>query len=420
MPEEPKDQRRHPRVDVELQVKLRFADVNRFRIFRTVNLSEGGVFVVTENAKPAGTRAQVVLYPPGIELGLPIHGTVVRSVTLEEAERTGARPGIGIRFEELDDDARAALTRLFDVVAAEAAAPPGSRRAVPPPPPPRPEGAERRTTGRVPARTTVRLRFSDAKLFREFYTKDLSRGGVFVCASPPLPQGTEVDLLLTPPDGSEIRLEGRVAHVVEGAPESAGMGIEFTDLTMEKRLEVAMYVGELEVQRSAETLGRVKPMASAHLRYEKLIDFERVVRGDLRRRRLTLPSEEPRPVGSEVRIFLHAPQFPDPLELHGEVEAVVRPEDAEEGGEPPGMRVRLTDLDDEYLADIEMKLRPDRPPPPATPAAAKATMLAEAALEDLKTGKRTSALANLKLALTFDPGNEYCKRLLEEVQAGRR
>jgi uncharacterized protein (TIGR02266 family) len=435
----PKDLRRHPRIDVALQVKLRFATIDRFRLFTTKNFSEGGMFVVTDNPKPPGARVQVVLYPPGLELGLPIHGTVVHALTSEEAKARGTRPGMGIRFDDLDDEARESVQALVDAVVREAAPEPSARPAPPSPPPPAAE--ERRVTERVTARAAVRLRFENAQLFREFYTKDLSRGGVFVCTPNLLPEGTEVELLLTPPGGKpEIRLDGRVAHVVPPGPNtpesSTGMGIEFVGLTLEKRVDIAQCIEEL-AQRP-ETLGRVRPMAVAQVRYEDPGDFERIVRMDLRHRRLVVESKEQRPVGTTMRVLLHAPQLPHPIELHGQVESVVTPEEAALRGLRAGLHLRLTDLDDEYLADIELRLGPRasqekaaparpapvprppgaRPPRPTTPAE-KAAMLAEAAAEDLKAGRRNSAIANLKLALTFDPANAECRRRLDDLVAGK-
>jgi uncharacterized protein (TIGR02266 family) len=426
------EQRRHPRVDVHLQVKIRFADVQRFLTVTTKNLSEGGLFVACDQPKPVGTSIQVVLYPPGIELGLPVYGTVIHSISAEEAAATGRRAGMGIRFDDLDEDAQASLARLVQAVASEPHVAPAVERPprpVPPPPPPRrkAEGEERRISDRVPARTVVRLRFADAQLFREFYTKDLSRGGIFVCTPHPLPTGTEVELLLTPPQSGEatIALEGRVAHVVAQDPSSPGtspgMGIEFTSLTLEKRAEIARYVEALASQRSTETLGRVRPMPTAQLRFDSPVDFMRMVRGEFRRRQLFVESEDPRPVGTTLRVHLLAPQLVEPLELHGEVTSAVSPEEATQKGGRSGMHLRLTDLTDEYLADIELQLTRSglasasgaaSTPPLVT---GKAAMLVEAALEDLKNGKRSSAVANLKLALSFDPGNVYCRRLLEDV-----
>ena len=47
----PSDQRRHPRLEAQLQVKIRFADLDRFRRVTTSDLSEGGPFLTSDNPK---------------------------------------------------------------------------------------------------------------------------------------------------------------------------------------------------------------------------------------------------------------------------------------------------------------------------------------------------------------------------------
>lgn len=536
------DQRRDRRIDASLQVKLRFADVERFRIFTTKDLSAGGLFVVTETPKPVGSVVQLVMYPPGIELGLPIYGDVVRVVTPQQAAERGVRPGMGIRFEDLDAEARSSLIALVETVlqafedskpppateipaaagdglratfvdeaqegaemltdaapdepeeatviapapswggsdrtddaspqswggervdpsaphswggdglfdaesapplapipqsslapaaftlprswdgerseasavrAASTPPPPRPPRAIPPPPPRPPE---RRSTDRLPTRTAVRLRFADAKLFREFYTKDVSRGGVFICTPQPLPEGSEVELLLALPLGGELRLEGRVARSAapgpQTAPDAAGMGVEFTNLTHEKRAEINRHLEEMMSRRSpSEKLGRVRPVSAAQVRYDSPLDFVKVVRGELRHRRLFVGTDEPRPVGTQLQVFLQAPQIPDGASLSGEVERIVRREDSERDGGLPGMFLRLTDITDEYLADLDLRVRP-----PTNPiATSKAAKLAEAAHEDLRAGRRSSAIKNLKIALSFEPSNKDYRRALDEL-----
>lgn len=415
------EKRARQRVEVELLIKLRFADLARFRLFTTRNLSEGGLFVTTQSPRAPGTWVQLVVYPPGIELGLPIFGTVVHHVSVAEASARGIAPGMGIQFEDLDEDAQESLQNLVEAVAQDAreAAPAPASRPRPSPPPPPAIATERRTSPRVAARSSVRLRFTDVELFRDFYTKDLSRGGVFVCTSQPLAEGTEVELLLSPPQSQgEIRLEGRVAHVVTAtrgdSDATTGMGIEFTSLTLEKRNELAAYLEQVAVDRGPEMLGRVQPRPTAHVRYETAPAFTRVVHHDLRRRRLFVGSSDPRPPGTELALFLHAPQLDQPLELVAQVEDVVLAEDAP--GERPGMKTLLIDLTDEFLADLEVRLLNTQRLQRRTSSATKATMLEEAARDDLKAGRRSSAIANLKLALTFDPANESCRKMLQEIQ----
>ena len=472
----PSEQRRELRVDVSLQVKLRFTDVERFRLFSIKDLSAGGIFVVSETPKPVGDIVQVVLYPPGIELGLPLYGTVVHVVTTAQAAEHGGQPGMGLRFEELDTEARESLVGLMNTVlsafeearvAGPVAVPPPNRslplrepspdtdepddgeldltivvaqqplsdipvdhvpqhRAVPRAPmasasarpkPPQSPPLERRAAQRFAARTVVRLRFSDANLFRDFYTRDVSRGGLFVSTQEPLDPMTDVDLVLVLPNASELSIEGRVVRSVRSAAglpaDQVGMAIEFTNLSLEKRAEINRHIEDLSARRGGgERLGRVKPVAGVLVSYESPADLQRVVRGDLRHRRLFVASEEVRPVGTPIVVNLQAPQLPEGIQLQGEVAEII---DRDSGGGRAGMVVRLVDLTDELLADLDFRVKPM--PTVTAGSASKATKLADAANEDLRAGKRASAIANLKLALSFDPRNYACKKLLDELLA---
>src|SRR5258706_560760 len=162
-----------------------------------------------------------------------------------------------------------------------------------------------------------------------------------------------------------------------------------------------------------ERLGRVRPVAAAQVRYDSPLDFVRVVRGELRHRRLFVATEDPRPVGTQVQATLTAPQLPDGLQLQGEVESVMDRAEAQRQGSRAGMYLRLTDLTDEQLADLELRVKGNANPIAMT----KAAKLAQAANDDLKEGKRSSAIANLKLALSFDPTNRDHKKLLDELVA---
>ncbi|OGR13050.1 MAG: hypothetical protein A2341_08320 [Deltaproteobacteria bacterium RIFOXYB12_FULL_58_9] len=73
----------------------------------------------------------------------------------------------------------------------------------------------------------------------ELQTKDISIGGAFIQTGSPPPLHSSLELSLRGPDGSSVRVEGRVAHIV--SPERAGVdgrpfgfGVEFVRLTPEQ------------------------------------------------------------------------------------------------------------------------------------------------------------------------------------------
>jgi uncharacterized protein (TIGR02266 family) len=63
--------------------------------------------------------------------------------------------------------------------------------------------------------------------------RNLSDGGIFVTTPEPFHPGTEIDLSLTLPDGSELSLRGIVRWTKDEKDEGdrAGMGIEFQSLS---------------------------------------------------------------------------------------------------------------------------------------------------------------------------------------------
>ena len=89
--------------------------------------------------------------------------------------------------------------------------------------------------------TTLRvdLEFDSHRELKEFYTRDISTGGIFIISDNPMEVGTDVELSIHPPGDLEpFTIRGIVIHTV--SPDrarpglvAAGMGIHFVDLTDE-------------------------------------------------------------------------------------------------------------------------------------------------------------------------------------------
>jgi len=113
------------------------------------------------------------------------------------------------------------------------------------------DGTNSRQHDRLPVQgTSIRIRFKTAKDFQECYLRDISRGGIFVNARNIQPVGSTIVVVLTLPEGDEVRLLGRVVHVRSPAHATpalpSGMGIEFLDLSPELIQMLDRYVHRLK------------------------------------------------------------------------------------------------------------------------------------------------------------------------------
>ena len=112
MPTEQGESRRSTvRVPVEAQVRVRFEDQARFVTAYAANISLNGMFIATQQPRPAGTRLHFELRLSDDSL---IKGVaeVVWSRLGEESEERPA--GMGIRVFQFDQDSRNNITRLID------------------------------------------------------------------------------------------------------------------------------------------------------------------------------------------------------------------------------------------------------------------------------------------------------------------
>jgi uncharacterized protein (TIGR02266 family) len=103
---------------------------------------------------------------------------------------------------------------------------------------------ERRSDLRFPTRLSVR--FTSGDELREAVLANISRGGIFVATSSPLPEDTPVRLFVSAPHG-EVEMAGRVAWVREKDKRDgpAGMGVRFEDLSAEQSARIAEILARL-------------------------------------------------------------------------------------------------------------------------------------------------------------------------------
>jgi uncharacterized protein (TIGR02266 family) len=91
----------------------------------------------------------------------------------------------------------------------------------------------------------VRVKFQNKRQLKQTWIKDISKGGIFLRTQTPLAAFERVTVVLELPDGEEVELLGTVVHVVrpeEAGDGGAGMGVQFIDLTPEKRARVDAFL----------------------------------------------------------------------------------------------------------------------------------------------------------------------------------
>ncbi|NOZ85435.1 MAG: TIGR02266 family protein [Deltaproteobacteria bacterium] len=117
---------------------------------------------------------------------------------------------------------------------------------------------KRRAYPRIKARIKIKLGFGDVKEFQDVYARNISKGGIFLATTTPLPKGTKVLIRLMPPGAVRpFEIKGEVAHSVD-TPEAIkkkrtpGMGIKFTDLTKPKQAAIEQFIKDL-------LSGRIRP-----------------------------------------------------------------------------------------------------------------------------------------------------------------
>jgi uncharacterized protein (TIGR02266 family) len=99
----------------------------------------------------------------------------------------------------------------------------------------------------VPSGTIVRVRFRDKKQFENCWIKDISHGGIFLRTHTPAPLFARLVVALELPTGDVIEVAGEVVRLVKpeqaSAGVAAGMGVQFTDLSAEKREKLEAFLG---------------------------------------------------------------------------------------------------------------------------------------------------------------------------------
>jgi len=89
-------------------VRVDYSTVDEMFSEFTRDINEGGLFIETDNPRPAGTLVSMVFNLPGSDEPIRTEGRVVRI----NAGEDGLMQGMGIEFDDLSDDDRRRIDQL--------------------------------------------------------------------------------------------------------------------------------------------------------------------------------------------------------------------------------------------------------------------------------------------------------------------
>lgn len=138
----PDMQTREPRISVSAPVKIRYESILDFHETQSVNISRSGMFLSCSDPRPVGT---IIDFELALSDGLSLlkgKGEVVRVASAPMA-------GMGVRFRELDQEARRFLERIAMVNEQEGRSPSIPLDFISPAPSPSPSPAFAPDTGRT-------------------------------------------------------------------------------------------------------------------------------------------------------------------------------------------------------------------------------------------------------------------------------
>lgn len=95
-----KAQRAHPRIEARFEV--RYYHRKEFLKDYTENISQGGLFIATDEALEPGTQVAVELVIPDLATVLALTGRIVYRLDEAQATALGTATGVGVQIAEID------------------------------------------------------------------------------------------------------------------------------------------------------------------------------------------------------------------------------------------------------------------------------------------------------------------------------
>lgn len=216
-----RDRRREPRYPYRLPITLKVGG----RVQETISedVSYRGMFAITD--EPPAMRQLIAVTARLPDTGETINTHAMSVFVLERGNQLGRTPGAGLQFYAMAGAVKRSWEGFIDSV----------RRKLSPP---TPETTPRRF---VRYRLKLAVKPKSVDELMTLYTRDVSRGGMFLLTQKPLEIGRDLAVEIFHPITDEVfTLECVVRRTSEGPP--SGAGVEFHKLDSRGRDAFAEFV----------------------------------------------------------------------------------------------------------------------------------------------------------------------------------
>ncbi len=212
----------------------------------------------------------------------------------------------------------------------------------------------RRELLRIDAKVEVEYKSFDQ--FYTEYTKNISKGGVFIRTDNIYKPQTVLEILLKLP-GTEppLSLVGEVVHVIDKdtAKERGiepGMGVQFVDFEEGAHQSLDIYVAS-RIEKKPESLSKdrrrhARVPVRLRVKFPSVEVLQQDYSEDISRGGIFIQTQKPKEVGDRFLVTLVHPETKEEIELMGEVVRVAEGE-PHIPGSSKGMGIKFIDMDKE-------------------------------------------------------------------------
>lgn len=226
---------------VQLDVTLRYQATDHERL--AIRVSSEGLFVESLDPLPLDALVQVLCALP--DGSLCALAAVDRVVLPEEAAFVGGVPGLALRFLLMDSRLRerwgSFVQGVRDDCVIEEKDEDETDRSVR-----KVLRLSRRSSAQRRRRGRLHVRLGTAQELEDYYTLNVSVGGMFISTARPLPIGSKVSMYVEHPvSAREFSLEAEVRWTQQEGPEDGwGMGVQLLEESTEGSQDFLRFINE--------------------------------------------------------------------------------------------------------------------------------------------------------------------------------